>query len=215
VSSRVLVLHGLGNWRPHGHWQRWLVEQLHVCGACVRYPQLPDPDRPDLTAWLEAFAAEYGKLGGGQRIVVCHSLACALWYRASERGLVHPRADRVLLVAPPGRSVLARAVTAAFAPDRWDADVLHASARATQLIASDDDPHCPEGPAAQVYGDTLGLRSSTVPGAGHLTPADGYGPWPELLAWCLYESAVGQFDPGRPTRPLRAARRDADRARLA
>jgi hypothetical protein len=23
-----------------------------------------------------------------------------------------------------------------------------------------------------------------VPGAGHITPATGYGPWPEMLAWC-------------------------------
>src|SRR6266508_5326296 len=113
MGRSFLVLHGLGNHRPRGHWQRWLVERLRRDGEQVRYPQLPDPDRPQLTAWLDALGVEYAQLGDGERVVICHSLACALWYEASERGLINPPATRVMLVAPPGASVLAEPVTAA------------------------------------------------------------------------------------------------------
>ena len=198
MSSRFLVLHGLGNRRPHGHWQRWLVDQLRRRGERVRYPQLPDPDRPDLTAWLDVLATEYAQLGLGERVVICHSLACALWYRASERDLIRPAADRVLLVAPPGPSVLTEPVTAAFVPRAWSREALRASSRTTRLVASDRDPHCPEAPAARLYGEPLGVRADTIRGAGHLTQADGYGPWPELLAWCLDEEAVADFGACRP-----------------
>jgi predicted alpha/beta hydrolase family esterase len=172
-----------------------LVGKLRQRREEVRYPQLPDPDAPLLDKWLAVLATEYERLGDGERVVVCHSLACVLWYQGSAHGLVCPTADRVLLVAPPGPSVLARPVTAAFAPPEWRADVLHAAAHLTRLVASDRDPHCAEGPAAQVYGEPLGLRTHTIRGAGHLTPADGYGPWPELLTWCLEGNPADWVDP--------------------
>jgi predicted alpha/beta hydrolase family esterase len=190
MRRRFLVLHGLGNHRPRDHWQWWLAEQLRRRGEQVLYPQLPDPDRPDLARWLDVLAAESAQLGDGERIVVCHSLACALWYEASDRGVVDTPADRVLLVAPPGPSVLARPVTSAFDPNPWNADVLNASSRATiRLVASDSDPYCPEGPAAVVYAQPLHLDAETIHGAGHLTTADGYGPWPQMLRWCLEADA--------------------------
>jgi predicted alpha/beta hydrolase family esterase len=194
MDRQFLVLHGLGNRRPRAHWQWWLVEQLRRRGERVRYPQLPDPDRPALARWLDALATEYAQMGAGERIVVCHSLACALWYQASSRGLIDPPADRLVLVAPPGPSVLAEPASAPFAPRSWDAAIMHASCTAPiRLVASDADPYCQEGPAALVYGSTLGVDSDTVDGAGHFTPADGYGPWPALLDWCLDASACVDF----------------------
>jgi uncharacterized protein len=193
-----LILHGLGHHRPRGHWQWWLAQQLLQRGEQVLYPQLPDPDAPDLARWLDVLAAQYRRMAGCERIVVCHSLACALWYQASARGIVTPPADRALLVAPPGRKVLARPVTREFDPGVWKPGVLDASCRAgIRLVASGEDPYCPEGPAALIYGKPLGLDSETVAGGGHLTPAEGYGPWPHALMWCLNSDV--RFS-GRPQR---------------
>ena len=65
----------------------------------------------------------------------------------------------------------------------WDAARLRASSEEpVRLVASDRDPFCPEGPAAVVYGEPLGLATETIRGAGHFTPVDGYGPWPAVLA---------------------------------
>jgi uncharacterized protein len=183
---RFLVLHGLENRRPRGHWQWWLTDQLRSCGEQVLYPQLPDPEAPTLTRWLELLAAELEQLGDGERVIICHSLACVLWYEACTRDILVRPADRVLLVAPPGPSVIAWPVTADFHQGPWNGDSLRASSkRPVRLVASERDPYCPEGPAAVVYGEPLALDAETISGAGHFTSADGYGPWPRMFRWCL------------------------------
>lgn len=186
MSRRFLILHGLANHRPHVHWQWWLTAQLRERGEQVLYPQLPAADSPSLTDWLALLAAEYEQLGDGERIVVCHSLGCALWYQACARPILEKPANRVLLVAPPGPSVLARSPTEEFYQGAWNREALSASSKAPiRLVASERDPYCPEGPAASVYGIPLGLDTETIDGAGHLTNVDGYGPWPTVLRWCL------------------------------
>lgn len=199
TGRRFLVLHGFGNHRPSTHWEWWLTEELRRRGETVLYPQLPDPDAPVLDRWLDLLVAEWEQLGNGERVVVCHSLACALWYQAAARGLLDRPADRVLFAAPAGRSVLSRPEMAAFLPDEWSADVLRASSRAViRLVASDSDPCCPEGPAAEIYGGPLDLDWETLPAAGHITSADGFGPWPDALRWCL-DGRARFGGPGGPT----------------
>ena len=126
-------------------------------------------------------------MGGGERVVVAHSLACLLWLHAADRGLVDPPADRVLLVAPPSpavtvgvprRSPVRRTggpgvgvVVAAGPPSGW-------SPRTPTSYST-------EGTAHALYGEPLGLDSDVLPGAGHLTIEDGFGPWPAVLAWAL------------------------------
>lgn len=186
MKRRFLLLHGLGNHRPIGHWLSWLAEELRRRDEQVLYPQMPSPDAPKLPEWLDLLCAENAQMGAGERIVVCHSLACALWYWASEGGELERPADRVLLVAPPGPSVLERAITATFYAGAWNGERLSASSRTKiRLVASQFDPECPEGSPAQVYGQPLGLDAETIPGAGHLSMSDGYGPWPAVLRWCL------------------------------
>jgi hypothetical protein len=192
------MLHGLENRRPREHWQWWVTEQLRERGEQVLYPQFPDPKTPTLSRWLELLIAEYAQLGDGERIVVCHSLACALWYQASRARVLDRPADRVLLVAPPGPSLLALPVTREFSSGSWSAEALSSSSRTQiRLVGSEADPNCCEGPAAVVYGLALGLDAETILGAGHLSIPDGYGPWPAALRWCL----DGNFrfsDPGSP-----------------
>ncbi|WP_290869297.1 alpha/beta hydrolase [Hamadaea sp.] len=111
----------------------------------------------------------------GERVVVAHSLGAIAWLHAADRGTT---ADRVLLVSPPGPSAFAWDVIAPFDPAGLDQPI---SAR---LACSDNDPYCPEG-AADAYGHLLRGDVDVLPGAGHITVADGYGPWPSASAWCL------------------------------
>ncbi|WP_369230328.1 RBBP9/YdeN family alpha/beta hydrolase [Streptomyces sp. R21] len=188
VARSFLILHGWQNHRPDGHWQRALADELAARGHRVTYPQLPDPDDPDLDVWLavlHAFlGADWNSQGPGhERVVVCHSLAVPLWLHAAARGTV--RADRVLLVAPPSADVLAgyEEVSAFARPDVTAAEV-KAAAGVTRLVAADDDPYCPGG-AAHHYGLPLGLDTDVVPGGRHLDLDAGYGSWPSVLDWCL------------------------------
>ncbi|WP_406177734.1 alpha/beta hydrolase [Streptomyces sp. NBC_00996] len=152
----------------------------------VTYPQLPDPDDPDLEAWLGELARHLGRLSGSERVVLAHSASAVLWLHAATRGLPGLDVDRVLLVAPPSASVLVRhPEIAEFAPPPLDALTLPGP---TRLVAGDDDPYCPEG-ARTVYGDPLGVPTEIIPAAAHLDLDAGYGSWPAVLDWCLYDSA--------------------------
>ena len=189
TTQRFLVLHGLTNRRPEGHWERRLTAALRQAGHVVVYPQLPDTDSPDLTTWLDLLDAELAILdeaGDGPLTVVGHSLGAVTWLHAVARGLA-VRPDRVLLVSPAGPSALADAAPA-FALRPADgsptADQVAASAGSTLLVWSGDDEWCAEG-VDVVFGEPLGIPVVVVPGGGHLPHGDGYGEWPEVIARAL------------------------------
>ena len=174
--TAYLILHGWQNHRPEGHWQHWLADRLTAIGHQVGYPQLPDPDDPELDVWLAESA----------RHLVAHSLSAVLWLHAVARGLPGLDAvDRVLLVAPPSGAVLARhPEVAEFAPPPLEFTL----PGPTRLVAGDDDPYCEEG-ADTLYGTPLALPTDILPGAAHLDLDAGYGPWPAVLGWCLDPTA--------------------------
>lgn len=182
-----LILHGWDNHRPPGHWQHELATALRSRGERVEYPQLPSASSPSLAGWRDAAGVSLraAAADGAEVTVICHSLACLLWLgaRPADAAVSH-----VLLVAPPSREVVAGipeiASFAAVDPAR--------PAMATTIVASDDDPFCPEG-AQAAYGAPLGIPVQTIPGGGHLELTAGYGEWPSMLAWC--------FDPTTTLQP--------------
>jgi predicted alpha/beta hydrolase family esterase len=200
MSTSFLILHGLENHRPPEHWQFWLAEQLRGTGAQVRYPGLPEPDAPDYAEWHATLLRELGALAGDERVVVCHSLACLLWLRAATGLDDALRPDRVLLVAPPASDAVPDTAASfrlsdstgsadAPGPESFDAAAVHASARSSvRLVGSDADDYDPVGIQTQ-FGDPLGAVADVIPGAGHVNPDSGYGPWPAVLAWCLGDEA--------------------------
>lgn len=186
VTCRFLVLHGLENHRPQAHWQWWLVDRLRSRGEQVLYPQMPNADTPQLDEWIDMLVAEWAQMGNGERVVVAHSMGCVLWYEASARDRISPSADRVLLVSPPGPSFIRTPIVASFLSGPWRAAPLRASSRTRiRLVSSDADPYCVDGPASTVYGEPLDLDAETITSAGHITIDDGYGPWPDVLRWCV------------------------------
>jgi serine hydrolase len=188
---RFLILHGVENWRPREHWQWWLADQLRARGEQVLYPQLPRPSSPALDEWLTVLHGELAQLGTGERIVIAHSCSVALWLLAAPELSEEERVDRVALIAPPGPSAFI-APYRAFLPIGVDrVAVARASKTAPAVISSDNDPYCPEGLDAYkaIYTDALGLEHHILPGAGHISIDDGYGPWPEILDWCISDGA--------------------------
>jgi uncharacterized protein len=195
-ARAYLILHGLANHRPPGHWQRWLAERLRSRGEAVAYPGLPDPDAPRRGPWEAALREHLTALAGRERIVVCHSLACLLWLRAGPEAAGPEGVARLLLVSPPASD---RVPTegAELRLDGLDAAEVRAGVAAPVRIAcSDADPYAPPG-TAEGYAEALGAELEVVSGAGHITPEDGYGAWPSVLEWCL--------DPAARLRPAGAA----------
>ena len=196
ATRRFLILHGLANRRPPGHWHHWLAERLRSAGEQVIYPQLPDPDEPDLGRWLETLRAELGMLGDAERVVVCHSLACSLWLAHCEQTGSSRPVDRVLLVSPPGPDVLSDLVPA-FARPLPDAAAVAEASGELLIVASDADSYNPTG-ARCTHAEPLRVGLRTLEGAGHISWEDGFGPWPAVEEWCL----TGEFPP-----PVRRPRR--------
>jgi predicted alpha/beta hydrolase family esterase len=163
------------------------TDALRSAGHVVAYPRLPDPDEPDLEAWLAAFAAELAVLPlDAERVVVAHSLGCLLWWLAAVRGLVDPPVDRVLLVAPPSPEVTrAHPEIAGFdLPAGVTSEQVSAASRTvTRLVCSDDDEYAPWG-ADTAYAVRFGLDVDRLSGQAHINPDSGYGDWPSVLAWC-------------------------------
>ncbi|MFD4350578.1 alpha/beta hydrolase [Streptomyces coelicoflavus] len=52
-----------------------------------------------------------------------------------------------------------------------------------RAVVSATDPYAPAAPRA--WSASLGLDCDILSAVGHITPADGYGPWPGVLEWCL------------------------------
>jgi uncharacterized protein len=145
----------------------------------VRYPDLPDPYDPKPDAWLAALQPELAALQG-ERIVLCHSLACLLWL-LNARGGATDVADRVLLVAPPCTSEVEQVVR--FKPDGVTAADVERAAGETLMLWGEPDPYCPD--TAPVAFDGLFRNAQSFPGGGHLNTDAGYGPWPLVEEWAL------------------------------
>jgi uncharacterized protein len=178
-----LILHGYEASGP-GHWQTWLAARLRAADAQVAYPDLPDPEQPQLRSWLDALAGELDVLGEPP-VVLCHSLSCLLWLHHAAGG--GAPASRLLLAAPPSPELELEAIQS-FLPPPLDAAALRASApEEVRIVCSDDDPYCPEG-AYNAYA-ALGVATDVLHGRGHLNPDAGLGPWPQVEAWAR-EGAV-------------------------
>jgi predicted alpha/beta hydrolase family esterase len=166
-----------------GHWQSWLEDELAAAGRETRRPPFASVDEPELADWLAALRATVADLADGGYDVVAHSLGAVLWlHHVADRG-TSPQAARVMLVGPPSPATTIAEIAAFFPPPSDAAAVRRGAAAGTVLVAGDDDPYLPEGIQA-AYGSALGVAATVLPGAAHINPDSGYGPWPSVLEWC-------------------------------
>jgi len=193
--ARVLIIHGWTNRRPEGHWQRRMAAALREQGHLVSFPQLPNPDQPELQQWLEVLVAELEHMAevpsraSEPLIVVAHSLGCVTWMQLADRGLLKEPADRVLLVAPPEPAPVSPVPS--FVMDLSDGRaerVVKGSGREVVLVGSDADVWQPSGIQAGV-GDMIGLQAVVVPGAKHFSTLDGFSAWQGSIDWVNDSSA--------------------------
>lgn len=181
LTPRIVILHGWENRRPPGHWEHLLANQLRERGYEVDYPQLPDPDTPDLGVWLKELSALID--GPGEPVtLVAHSLATSLWLTRLARGGGTGRVTRLALAAIPAPDGLKSTVVADF--------VEHPPAIAPlpgvelRIFDGEADPYSPGGLHAHYEVDPA-IPVEVVPGGGHLIPDSGFGEWPRILTWVL------------------------------
>ena len=62
------------------------------------------------------------------------------------------------------------------------------AAKSVQIVASDNDQWLPRGIQA-TFGEPLGIEPVVIPGAKHLSLADGWGYWQGVIDWVENPSA--------------------------
>ncbi|GAA2245411.1 alpha/beta hydrolase [Herbiconiux moechotypicola] len=187
LGRRFLLLDGWQHRREPLHWQGWLAERLVERGAEVDYLTLPDPENPRFADWSAVVGRALVRDGGPKGLtVIAHGLSVLLWLRMCGEA-TSPLAERVVLVAPPASGLHGGDVSAPLGAEVTPDAVAAAALRPTLLVWSADDPYLSEGSggADALYGVPLGLESVEVPGGAHLNAASGFGPWPEMLEWCV------------------------------
>lgn len=110
-------------------------------------------------------------------ILICHSLANALWFHLCHEGEIKP-VKRLLLVAPPSLNCTLDTIKTFF-PVTPPSN-LHA--HEAMLVVSDNDPYM-DISEAQALQNSLGIEMKIVPEGGHLNTDAGYGPWPWVKEW--------------------------------
>ncbi|WP_084074363.1 alpha/beta hydrolase [Demequina sp. NBRC 110052] len=178
--THVLLLHGLGNDRPRGHWQRWLAGELRRRRTPVQYPQLPDRDAPTLPAWRDVAVRELEMLAetSGERVLMTHSLSCVLWAHLARDLPAALVPERVALIAPPSPLRLREHVPSFPVADARDLGITD-----TRLVARERDPYREE--PFEATAARWGVPWIGLPGEGHLNHEDGHGAWPSALAWVI------------------------------
>ncbi len=175
----ILIVYGYDGSGP-GHWQRWLEAELHARGAAVMFPELPDPAAPQKDAWVAALAEAMAAAHGDSVTFVCHSLGCwAVDHLLAERSPL--AAYAALLVSPPSPYLLFEPVETFLPPPRRPQTWAPLAAR-TLVVGSDNDEFT-SAEEFQDIADSLGVQCRIIPGAGHITIAAGFGPWPFALEW--------------------------------
>ncbi len=177
----------------------WLSTELRARGHVARLRKLPAPNAPRLSEWQAALEQRLANISSddpevrgekgdpaGELVVVAHSLGTRLWLAHASRSSPAPvLADRVALVVPPK---LPQDADPEFFPEvELTAVRPELAGRHTRVVLSENDRWWPELGARAGIADPLGLPVDLIGAAGHVEPADGYGPWPSMLAWCLGE----------------------------
>jgi predicted alpha/beta hydrolase family esterase len=163
----VLILPGYGDSGPE-HWQsRWESADP----ACRRVVQR-DWLLPTLEEWL-ATLGRHVALCESPPVLVAHSLACSLVAHGAKR--FGQRVKGALLVAP------ADVDSPAHTPDEvrsFSPIPLIRFPFPSVMVASTDDPHSTMD-RARLFARAWGSRLVTLPRAGHINAAAGFGDWPE------------------------------------
>ena len=170
-ENEVLLIPGLYNSGP-GHWQSvWQTEF-----GFARLEQ-KDWETPRCEDWMAALDEALG-LSESNVILVAHSLACILVTQWAVRSAFTAKVRAAMLVAPSD----AEREDFPAGPSGFAPIPMRRLPFRSMVIASANDRYTPFWRATDMA-DAWGSDLVNAGECGHITAADGYGPWPEGLVW--------------------------------
>jgi predicted alpha/beta hydrolase family esterase len=173
-QKKVLILHGWGG-SDYPHWQSWLAGEIAKDYGCVCFPLLDNPHFPNKNRQIKQIKEILNDFK--PNIVICHSLACTLWFHLCDEDDIAP-VEHLLLVSPPANSCDIEIIRKFF-PFKPTKN-LHT--KEAFLVTSDDDPYMSIEEAKELQKD-LNIESLILKNAKHINTDSGYGKWSWVLNW--------------------------------
>jgi uncharacterized protein len=161
--KNAIILHGTGC-TPNSYWIPWLTEQLESNGYIVFAPQLPDAERPTLSAWLPAVLRR--ATFGAETIIIGHSAGAPLTLSVLES--IHIPIAKAILVAGYARSKGKEKKSEPILQEQYDWKKIRSNARAFIFINSDNDPWGCDDAEGRYLLDHLGGTQIILHGEGHM-----------------------------------------------
>ena len=168
---KTLILHGWGG-SDFPHWQSYLAGEIARDYGTVSFPLLKEEDAPIKDVWmaqvieiLEDFKPD---------VVVCHSLANALWFHLCNEHKAY-QVKKLFLVAPPSLTCKLSELSTFF-PVNFPSNLY---AKNVTLITSTNDQYMNKEEA-----QNLGLHVEehiVLENAGHINALSGFGEWNEIV----------------------------------
>jgi hypothetical protein len=171
---KTLILHGWGG-SDDPHWQAWLAGELAKEYGTIAFPLLDNPHFPSKNRWMRQIKTLLAELNPD--VVICHSLACIVWFHLCHENAISP-IKRLLLVAPPRLNCELETLKSFF-PVSIPTTLL---AEEALLVTSDTDPYMSAEEALTLQ-TGLNIDMKQLFGAGHINTDAGYGAWPWVKEW--------------------------------
>ncbi|MCH9812565.1 MAG: alpha/beta hydrolase [Epsilonproteobacteria bacterium] len=172
--KKVLLLHGWGG-SDYPHWQSWLAGEIAKTYGNVSFPLLDNPHFPSKNRQMRQIKRLL--LEEKPDIVICHSLACTLWFHLCQEANITP-IEHLLLVAPPSIETNIDTIKTFF-PVIIPTDLY---AKEVMVVTSTNDPYLNIKEAHHIQ-KTLGVEMKIIENAGHINDESGYGNWPWVYNW--------------------------------
>lgn len=181
MGKRIIIVHGWGG-SPTNDWIEWATEAFQKKGYNVLAPEMPDTDNPVIEKWVGhlKFAAS---AVDENTYFIGHSIGCQTIIRFLET--VDAKTGGAIFVAGwfdlTNQSEEEKIIAKPWIQTQIDYAKVKANLANSVAMLSDNDPYVPYEETKKDFEARLGSMVITIPGAGHITAGDGFGPFPQLV----------------------------------
>lgn len=180
---RIIIIHGWGG-SPEKDWMPWAKSEFEKRGYDVLIPEMPDPDKPEMRAWVLRLASLLD-LVDEDTVFIGHSVGCQTILRYLEGLPEGQKVGQVICVAGwfklTGLEPEEEPIAKPWFDTPLDFKKIRNKVDSFVAIFSDNDPYVPYEENAKTYADKLGAEIILQQGMGHFSEDFGVTELPVLL----------------------------------
>ncbi|MGC8538023.1 MAG: RBBP9/YdeN family alpha/beta hydrolase [Candidatus Micrarchaeia archaeon] len=177
MPDRVFIIHRWdGN--PHTDWYKWLASALKDKGFETFVPKMPDPDKPIISAWVDAIS-QSSRYIDDHTYMVGHSIGCQAILRFLQ-GSQSGRIKGMLFIAPwlHLKDAALSTETERTTAKPWletpiDFSAIKSKVGSTRIVMAKEDPYVPVEDS-KIFRAELDAKVNIMPLKVHFTEDDGY-----------------------------------------